>query len=812
MNRNWRRWSAAAAVVVAVAAAGVAGQSGGGARKVQPKPGAAKAPIAAKGNAAGPVADGVAFPRALYLRYARASADWTWDHREEILARWRETFDPNSPFGYRAPGGLLDLASIYAYLFEWEHTPVYAERAKQVLLTYGDFRSQYPDWAAKKRPDYTNGVPALPDFFVVMRYVRAYDTLHRLGQLTPDEAGRIEALVAHSIDYLLQTSEWGTMNRTMLRAESLAWAVRAMPKHPRAAAWELQRRALGDDNWGNWEIEDASLYHGVWVYALLGYADAQGRMADLMRTPEMYYYAHYFLNLMSPAGFVPDFGDANWTSNWQHFLVFFEAAAARYNDPQMKWAADRIAARFLDLEHATSAGLGCFLLDAYRWGRDDVAAVEPTSLSQEVMEDVQGKKIVFRSGWKPESTYLLLNYRDEGDGGLNFRDYLRDSIPVEEEKMTHGHADENSIALLMSGGSVLLHDGGYRDYMPSGPYGAYRQDYFHNRLCVRPEKIWMGQKDGEARYSQPGAIPQQPVLEFLRNAGSYRPVRTRKVDFLSLPEFDYSRTRLLDDGWGYDADRVIVYVKDPEMFVVFDVFKSRTEEYFTLANLWHTRKVVARGDHWYDTAYDGIAPAAGAAAQPLPDAKRLLVLFPSTHFRLEGVEPLKRHYQDELAIHQTTGRHFEPTQTEGFVTVLVPHAKDVAPESLARRVTFVETAPAGAGLAVRIDTGSRVLVVGAKQDLRRDIARDHRRPRYLFEKGRIAYGAVETDGDFLFTAEQGGQMSYTIVNMTRAERAGQVLFQNGQSFHGLPFDASTDTAGVDKVRYWRGTVTLDGRK
>ena len=159
---------------------------------------------------------------------------------------------------------------------------------------------------------------------------------------------------------------------------------------------------------------------------------------------------------------------------------------------------------------------------------------------------------------------------------MNFRDYLRDSIPVEEEKMTHGHADENSISMLMSGGSLLLHDGGYRDYMPSGPFGAYRQDYFHNRLCVRPEKIWMGQKANEERYSQRGAIPAQGLLEFIRNAGSYRPVRTQKVDFLVQPEYDYARTRLYDDGWGYEADRVVVYVKDPEMFVVFDVFKSKT--------------------------------------------------------------------------------------------------------------------------------------------------------------------------------------------------------------------------------------------
>jgi hypothetical protein len=87
----------------------------------------------------------------------------------------------------------------------------------------------------------------------------------------------------------------------------------------------------------------------------------------------------------------------------------------------------------------------------------------------------------------------------------------------------------------MSGGSVLLHDGGYRDYMPSGPFGAYRQDYFHNRLVVRPEKIFFGQEGGQQRYSTNDAVPAQPLFEFLRDAVSYRPVRTKKVDF-RLPE------------------------------------------------------------------------------------------------------------------------------------------------------------------------------------------------------------------------------------------------------------------------------------
>jgi hypothetical protein len=746
-----------------------------------------------------------AVTRDRYLQYARASADWTWDHQGELLARWRETFDPDSVFGYRAPGNLLEMALIYAFLAEKEGSASYADRAKKVLLTYGDYRSQYPERAAKARPDYTNGVPALPDFFVVMRYLRAYDTLHRLGKLSPSEVATVQALVAHSMDYLLQTSEWGTMNRTMLRAESLAWAVRALRDHPRAATWETQRRALGDDNWGNWEIEDATIYHGVWAYSLLGYADALGRMDELFRTPEFYYYTHYFLNLMSPAGVVPDFGDASWEANWTHFLVFFEAAAAKLNDPGMKWAATTIATRFIDFQNATSAGLGCFLLDCFRWGRDEVPAEQPRSLSAEVMEDVQGKKIVFRNGWAPDATYLLLNYRDEGDGGLNFRDYLRDTIPVEEEKMTHGHADENSVVLLMSGRSVLLHDGGYRDYMPSGPYGAYRQDYFHNRLCVRPEKIWMGQKAGEQRYSTRDSVPAQPMLEFLRDAGSYRQVRTKKVDFLSLPEFDYSRTRLIDDGWGYDWDRVVVYVKDPEMFVVFDIFKSRTEEYFTLANLWHTRQILAQGDHWYDTGYDAINKAT------LPADRRLLILFPQGHFRVEGVEALQRHYQPEQTIYQATAHHFEVGGTEGMVTVLMPHQKDQVPASLAARVRFLETSPAGAGLGLTIEAGDRVITIGAKSDLRMDIARDWRRPRYLYEKGKIAYGSVETDGDLLFVSQAADRLSYTIVNMTRAQRRNQVLFQAGQSFYGLAFDGSPDASGVGKVRYWRDTVRIEDR-
>jgi hypothetical protein len=757
-----------------------------------------------------PELESIPLPR--YWEFARASADWAYQHQVEIISQWQKAFDPGNVFGYRPPSGLLEMAVISAAIFEKEKSPDYAERAKRVLLTYGGYRSVYPDWAKAKRVDYDDGVPALPDFFTLMHYIRAYDILHRHGVLSPAEVTQIEAEIAQSVEYLLRTQEWGPMNRSALRAESLAWAVRALPDHPRRAVWEMQRRALGDDNWSSWQIEDATIYNGVWLDALIGYADALGRREELFKTPEMYYYGQYYLHLICPASMVPDFGDAHWEANWAHYLVFFEAAAAAYRDPHLKWAATTIARKFIDFGDPRDIGLACLLLDCFRWGTDGLAPAYPTSLSREVMEDVQGKKIVFRSGWAPRDTYLLLNYRDEGDGGLNFRDYLRDTIPVEEEKMTHGHADENSLALLMSGGSVLLHDAGYRDHMPSGPFGAYRQDYFHNRLCVRPEKIWMGQRKGESRYSVRDEVPGQGVLDFLRNAGSYRKVRTQKVDFLTFEDFDYSRTRLKDEDWGYDWDRAIVYIKDPELFIVFDVFKALREEWFTLANLWHAQRILSQGEHWYRTVYEKIQ------AKALPTEKQLLVYFPLSHYRLEGVEPIRRHYQDEFLIHQTAALHFELGQTAGFVTVLIPHFKDSPFGDWPGRVRAFPTVPESGGLGVEIESSDRRIVVGLKCDLRRDITRDWRRPRYTYDAGKIDFGEIETDGDLVFAAmpkandkAQGGRLNYTIVNLTKAAFRGRVLVESKPAHFWLAFDGSPDGPGVGKLRYWRDQVEIKER-
>jgi hypothetical protein len=743
-------------------------------------------------------------PLKSYLDYARASADYIYDQRDSVVIKWRKTINPEDIFGYRAPGNLLEMAAIYATLYDLEGKKKYAERAKEVLLTYGQYTKEFPVAISRRKADYADGVPALPDFFTTMRYLQAYDKLKNKGFLTTAEMTKIDDLIAQSLVYILRTQEWGAMNRSALRAETLSWAVKVLPNHAVSPMLKMYEQALLSDNWGQWEIEDASLYHAVWLYALMGSADAKGEMAELFKTPEMYFYSQYFLNLMSPQGMIPDFGDSHNFTNWNRWIVFFEAAAKQYNSPEMKWAATVIANIFLDLTKPTSVGLGYMLLDAYRYGSDIIVPVSPKVLSEEVMEDMVGKKMVFRNGWEAASSYMLLNYRDEGDGGLLYRDYLRNTIPIEEEKVTHGHADENSISLLMHKGSTLLIDGGYRDFLPSGYFGSYRQDYFHNRLCVRNEKIWFGQNAGEYRYSQSDhpAIKPQSVMDFMQNAGSYRKVRTQKIDFLTFPDHDYSRTRMTDDEMGYENDRVVVYIKNPEMYVVFDIFKSRSEQYFTAANLWHTQKILKQGEHWYDTKYETIQ------TRQVGGDQNLLIYFPKNHYRFEQTQKENRNYQEEIAISEFSAQFFELGQHIGFVTILVPHADSENPETLIKSIEYVPSSNEEEGLSVRIKLADKTIQVGVKSDLKMDLVRDYQRPKYSWESGKIGYGNIETNADFFYTEQKGNQLSFTVVNLTKATFNGQELYQQPSSYFGLNFDGRQDAPDTGKARLWRDSVTL----
>ncbi|HEY5565569.1 MAG TPA: hypothetical protein VIL33_08260, partial [Rhodothermia bacterium] len=744
-----------------------------------------------------------------YMAYIAAAAEEGWEDLEASRTRWHESIDLNYVFGYNPPPNDLYLAALNANLYEITEDGKYLDRAKELLLYYGKYRDAYPADYYKSKAEYSGGLPVMPNIFSFGKYVHAYDALKRHGRLSADEDRILVEAMAGSADYLVQFQEWGPMNRAMLRAEAITYVAKVLENHPDSRRWAMAGEAIADDNWGQWEIEDATGYHSVWLYSLLGYASYVREDESLYRTPVMNYYFEYFLKLMSPAGVVPDFGDANWGGEWIRMIPFFEKGAAVYNDPRYRWAAAQYFRKFIDpTAEQRSVFVALCLSDAYRWTNFTVGAEAPDSGSQEVLEDIVGKKMVFRDGWDPEATYMLYNYRDEGDGGWLFREYLRTTIPVEEEKMHHGHSDENSIVLLMKNGSVLLHDGGYRDYMPSGPFGAFRADYYHNRLVVRDAKIALGQKAGQYRYASPDyeAVPGQLLLEFFRNSGAYQPVQTRKIDFLTLDHFDMGRTRLIDQRLGYEADRIVNYIKELDWLVVFDVLRFTEPGYLTMANMWHTRHILDQGEGWYVTMYDSLRN------DDVAGGERLLILFPERQQLEEGTGAQSRYWQEERFMYQMIGRHGYRNDLQAFVTVLIPHdrAADVSALRNAVRMADVSSYPEAVG--VSIEWEGKKYLVGAKLDLEKELFRDWRRPMYDYESGKVRYDDYETDAFHLFVVEDQDSIDYAISGAVKITKGDRVLHEQFPVQFGLSFDGSPDPPGVGKLRYWEAKVSRHPRE
>lgn len=754
------------------------------------------------GSGAGFAEDG-AISKQEYMAYMQAAAEDGWENLETARKAWRDRIDLDYVFGYNPPANDIYLAALSSNLYEITKNREYLDRVKALLLYYGKYREAYPADFFKTKAEYAKGLPALPNIFTFGKYVHAYAILRKHAALIASEKQTIEQNISESADFLVNFQEWGPMNRAMLRAEALLYAAKVLPDHPHQPRWRMLGEAIAHDNWAQWEIEDASGYNAIWLYSLLGYASYVRGDEGLYRTPVMNYYFNYFLALISPLGIVPDFGDAALGHSWNRMIPFFEKGAAVYHDPRLRWAAAQYFRRYLSpLPQRKSLFTALALSDAYRWADFDLPASRPAGGSQEVLEDIVGKKVVFRNGWSKNSTYLLYNYRDEGDGGWLFREYLRTTIPVEEEKMHHGHSDENSIALLMKNNTILLHDGGYRDYMPSGPFGAYRADYFHNRVAVRDGKIALGQKQGQYRYASPGraAVPGQSMLEFFRNSGAHRTVRTQKIDFLTLKQFDMARTRLIDDHLGYEWDRVVNYVKDLDWFVVFDVIRFTKKTYLTLANLWHTRKIVDQGPGWYDTTYDSLRTL------DVSGDERLLIYFPYRERLEEGVEEQMRYYQKEKAIYQLIGRHGYRNDLQAFITVLIPHSSSEDPQKLVNRVQRlqVDRFPIAAG--VQIGAGGKKYLIAAKLDMEAELFRDWRRPMYDYDSGKIRYGEYETDAYHLFVVEDAERIHYAMTGAVKLKYRDRVLHEQLPAEFGLNFDGSPDQPGVGKLRYWEEEV------
>ncbi|MFH0945021.1 MAG: hypothetical protein V2A76_07470 [Planctomycetota bacterium] len=730
--------------------------------------------------------------RDAYLALAKAAFEKNAKAVPGEVERWIEEYEPVAIWGFGPPAAPIWLSGLAASLHELTGEERYAQEALRWMAEMPRFKQYCPESLLLSRPDYAGGLPTLTDFFHLGTYCQAWLRVRESASVTLEQQELIERSIAESADYALVNPEWGPMNRAILRAEGLELAAKALPDHAQAASWRRLAKILAEDSRGKWEEEDTSIYHPVWLLSLIHDADlrADAALFDLVTVR---YYFDYFLHLMSPTGMVPEFGDSRFDESWPSYLACFERGAAEYGRVDLKWAARRVfsamTARHGEELDSRSALL---LLDAYRWADDGIEPVPPEARSEEVLEDLVGKKIVFRDGFGDEDTFLLLNYRDEGPFARTARDFLRRTIPVEEEKMHHGHADENAICLLMSGGSVLLKNPGYRDAIPSGEYGAFRADLFHNTFVGRN-----GKRDR-----------QQPLFEFLRNSGAYHKVVTEKIDFLDLRHVAMSRTRVRDEQRGYESDRVIVYLEEEDVFLVVDIAKILETGYYTFTTLWHGTTVLEQEEGNYVIATDTIPCSGGHIYEP-PRNRALRIRFLQQGIRRDGTFLLMRTRQQETAVYQTISSHYQAGQVETFVTLLVPTERATAGEPWTGAAELLAVEGPRQGVGVRLEAGGATHTIGIKTDLDQDVLTENVRPRYTFESGKVQYGPFCTDAGFLHARRNGKTLSWSAANLVKLLHDGRTLFAARTNTYALEPDDLGTGYGPMKWRYWEDEVTLD---
>lgn len=733
--------------------------------------------------------------KSAYRALIDCAAEYHFQESQNKIDAWKQRIRKNKLFGYSPSSYAASVAVLMGYMYQETRDEKYAIKAANLLLQYEDFKKLYPKEFYADRVEFKKGLPPISNFFNMNNYPEAWLYIRQSPKISAGDRKIIEKGIADCANFLLNYPEWGPMNRSILRAETCLYAVKALPNHPDTPKWRQMAEVLSSDSYQRWEEEDASGYHPVWLLSLFRFIDA-AEDSTFFKSAVPYYYCDYFANLINPVGLVPDFGDGRWPNATSRWLPIFEKGAAEYQNPAFKWAAQRYWKYIQQTRpNATSLGMALDCIDALKWCDETVPARPPQGTSRLVMEEVIGKKIVFRNGIDSASTYLLLNYHDEGDGAFMSREYMRTTITAEEERVHHSHSDENSIVMLMRNGSILLHDAGYRDALPSGDYGAFRADYFHNRLTIRKNKRWIRMQ---------GEREEQPVWEFLRNSGAYRPVETKLIDFFNFDQVDVSRTRVTDHELGYEWDRNLIYHKEKDFFIVVDGVKALRRDFFTYTNLWHTRQILAQGKRWFNTRIDSIGRYA------VPGDQQLLVYFPVTeHERSVGTFDLRRQRQPEKSMYETISSYYYENQMEVFVTVLFPHAPGADLAKLVNQFELIETDkfPQAVGLKMNFEDQEQFLMV--KLDLTMDYSQQNIRPRYTFELGKIQCGPILTDANFVFTSRKGKKLKWVATHMTRVQYQEKLLHQSLKSSFGLQPTLDPEVRWAEpKWRYWQDEISF----
>ena len=627
-------------------------------------------------------------------------------------------------------------------------------------------------------------------FRFLASFCDAYLYLKARNVITPAEAAEIAAQITANADARLNRADFGAQNRGLILGAELLFCAHAVPDAPQIQRWRQMGEALVSDSLNGWSVEDASIYEPFWFNYLLTLEELRGELPERMKKITARYYFDHTKALLLPNGLLPDWGDGDWTHSWMWQVANLVLAGSHYRDGTYLTAARQL----YDANHAyykelPAEAVGALAI-ALRW-LDPAIPFSPLKQdkSAEVVDDLISKKITFRGA---AGTYALFNYRDVGPYGRFTRDYQRAQLDAHEEKPHHGHADENSFALLMQEGTVLLADGGYRAKRGQG----WRADVFHNRIVART-----------------GFPPEGDIFNYLSADTTYHEVQTEKIHFGNFGSLDYARTRLTDDERGYTGDRITLFAPESGLTIVVDSLLIERAGSKVFSNTWHPDQILQKGDNWVLSHPERIAIR--QESWPNPHTRDLLIQFISNRDKVTQTREIDRRFNPSQTFYQYLKNYFFKGQRLTFVTVLRPiKAGSFDPKVLEEVKLLTDAHDDGRTLGLQFKLGGEPVTVGLKLDQTIGLTNLRGRPMFDVATGSVAFGELRTDADFAYVRERkDGSREFGFQYATALTYAGASFFKQpvwDAMYQGLENFAVADRR--DKMPRWHEIIPTTAQK
>lgn len=665
---------------------------------------------------------------------------------------------------------------------------LHAKTGEAVLL---DWAKEDLLWIARCSRDASGHVTGYyaGSFRFLSFYCDAYLYLKAHGALTAAEAAEVAAQIAANADARLDRADFGAQNRGLIYGAELLDCAHAVPDAPGVARWQRTGEALTYDSLHGWEVEDASIYSPFWFNYLLTLEEMRGQLDARLKRVTAHFYFDQTKELLMPDGLMPDWGDGDWTHSWMWNFANLVLAGSRYHDGTYLEAARQLyAANHAYYQQLPPEAIGALGV-ALRW-LDPTVPFAPLAqeTSAEVVDDLVSKKIVFRGA---AGTYSMFNYRDVGPFGRFTRDYQNAQLDAHEEKPHHGHADENSFAMLMQDGNVLLADGGYRATFARG----WRADIYHNRIVART-----------------GFPTGGDVFDYLQADPTYHDVQTEKIHFGTFGSLDYARTRLVDDERGYTGDRITLFAPESGLTIVVDSLRIDRAGNKVFCNTWHPDQILQHGENWTLSHPDRIPIR--QEYWPNPHTRDLVIEFVGNRDKIAQTREIDRRYNPSQAFFQYIKNWFYRDQRLTFVTVLRPIvAGSFTPALLGDVKLLTDEHDDGRTLGLQFTLGGEPVTVGLKLDQTIGLTNLRGRPMFDVATGTVGYGSLRTDADFAFVRERrDGTREFGFQYATALAWAGTTLYQ--QPVWDAMFQGPGDFAVPDrrdKMPRWHETTSLPSK-